>query len=335
MAHAVKLTNADAIAACVKDIMDKMQERGGLKDVYAVACGGSLSGCYPLFYLLRSEAKQLHSDCISANEFVYGTPKAVGKNSLVVCMSRTGTTPETVEAARKAHTLGALVVTLSINETDPLQENGDYNFVWAASNETDSYEYSNSALVMRLGFELLKAAEGYAKYDAAVQAFDKIDRIIRGAIDQAKEKAAQFAQLHQDDFVIYTLGSGPIYNIAYSTCICHLMEMEWINSSSFHTGEFFHGPFEITDKKVPFLLFMSSGRTRALDERARAFLSQYTEYLEVLDAAAYGAQELDEGVREFFDNLILAAVGRVYTETLAVYKQHPFAYRKYMFKVEY
>ena len=58
MAHAVKLTNADAIAACVKDIMDKMQERGGLKDVYAVACGGSLSGCYPLFYLLRSEAKQ-------------------------------------------------------------------------------------------------------------------------------------------------------------------------------------------------------------------------------------------------------------------------------------
>ena len=267
-----------------------------------------------MVYLLRSEAPQLHSDCISANEFVYGTPKAVGKNSLVVCMSRTGTTPETVEAARKAHTLGALVVTLSINETDPLQENGDYNFVWAASNETDSYEYSNSALVMRLGFELLKAAEGYAKYDAAVQAFDKNDRIIRGAIDQAKEKAAQFA---------------------YSTCICHLMEMEWINSSSFHTGEFFHGPFEITDKKVPFLLFMSSGRTRALDERARAFLSQYTECLEILDAAAYGAQELDEGVREFFDNLILAAVGRVYTETLAVYKQHPFAYRKYMFKVEY
>lgn len=79
MAHAVKLTNADAIAACVKDIMDKMQERGGLKDVYAVACGGSLSGCYPLFYLLRSEAKQLHSDCISANEFVYGHPQGGGK----------------------------------------------------------------------------------------------------------------------------------------------------------------------------------------------------------------------------------------------------------------
>ena len=56
MAHAVKLTNADAIAACVKDIMDKMQERGGLKDVYAVACGGSLSGCYGLSLALRGTA---------------------------------------------------------------------------------------------------------------------------------------------------------------------------------------------------------------------------------------------------------------------------------------
>ncbi|HIV87770.1 MAG TPA: SIS domain-containing protein [Candidatus Pygmaiobacter gallistercoris] len=335
MAHAVNLTNADAIAACVQDVMDKMRGRGGLKEVYAVACGGSLSGCYPLYYLLRSEAKQLRSDCISANEFVWSTPKAVGANSLVVCMSRSGTTPETVAAAHKARALGALVVTLSINEADPLQEQGDYNFVWAASNEKDSYEYSNSALVLRLGFELLKAVEGYAKFDAAAGAFEKIDRIIRSAIAQAQEKADRFAQEHQDDFAIYTLGSGPVYNIAYSTCICHLMEMEWINSSSFHTGEFFHGPFEITDKKVPFLLFMSSGRTRALDERAKDFLARYTECLEVLDAEDYGALELDEGVREFFDNLILAAVGRVYTETLAVYKQHPFAYRKYMFKVEY
>ena len=40
-------------------------------------------------------------------------------------------------------------------------------------------------------------------------------------------------------------------------------------------------------------------------------------------------------MREYFDSLILFAVGRVYTETLAVYKQHPFCYRKYMFKEQY
>ena len=30
-----------------------------------------------------------------------------------------------------------------------------------------------------------------------------------------------------------------------------MMEMQWINSGSFHSGEFFHGPFEIVDKDVP------------------------------------------------------------------------------------
>ena len=49
----------------------------------------------------------------------------------------------------------------------------------------------------------------------------------------------------------------------------------------------------------------------------------------------YGIDQLDEGVRQYFDSLLLFAVARVYTETLAVYKQHPFLYRKYMFKFEY
>lgn len=335
MAEPVKLTHADEIAACAKDIVEKLQPAGGLKNVYAVACGGSLSGCYPLFYLLRQAAKGLQADCISANEFVYAPPKALGANSLVVCMSRTGTTPETVEAARRARQAGALVVTLSINATDPLAGQGHYHFTWAAGHEADSYEFGNSALVLRLGFELLRLTEGYEGYAAACAAFEKLDAVTRKAIADAGEKAKRFAELHQDDEVIYTLGSGPVYNIAYSTCICHLMEMEWINSSAFHTGEFFHGPFEITDKKVPFLLFMSSGPTRYLDERAKSFLERYTDCLEVLDARAYGADGFDAKVSEFFDNLILAAVGRVYTETLAVCKQHPFAYRKYMFKVEY
>ena len=31
-----------------------------------------------------------------------------------------------------------------------------------------------------------------------------------------------------------------------------------------HTGEYFHGPFETTDKKLPMILLMSEGRTRAV-----------------------------------------------------------------------
>jgi fructoselysine 6-phosphate deglycase len=47
------------------------------------------------------------------------------------------------------------------------------------------------------------------------------------------------------------MSSGASMEVAYSTSICLMMEMQWVNSGSFHSGEFFHGPFEIVDKDVP------------------------------------------------------------------------------------
>lgn len=67
------------------------------------------------------------------------------------------------------------------------------------------------------------------------------------------------------------MASGAGYGAAYMQSICIFMEMQWIHSSSIHSGEFFHGPFEITDKEVPFVLQVSEGTNRPLDERALKF----------------------------------------------------------------
>ena len=41
----------------VAEIKTKMDQAGGLKHVYFVACGGSKAAIYPGLYLLQSEAK--------------------------------------------------------------------------------------------------------------------------------------------------------------------------------------------------------------------------------------------------------------------------------------
>ena len=61
------------------------------------------------------------------------------------------------------------------------------------------------------------------------------------------------------------------------------MEMQWINSGCIHSGEYFHGPFEVTDYDVPFMLVKSIGHTRHLDERVENFAKKFTEDLLVLD----------------------------------------------------
>ena len=114
------------------------------------------------------------------------------------------------------------------------------------------------------------------------------------------------------------------------------MEMQWVNSGSFHDGEFFHGPFEIVEKDVPFILLMNEGRTRALDSRALDFLNRFQAKTTVLDGKDFGlASEVPASVAEYFNPMVLSAVLRVYAEQLAIVRNHPLTQRRYMWKLEY
>ena len=111
--------------------------------------------------------------------------------------------------------------------------------------------------------------------------------------------------------------------------------MQWINSACIHTGEFFHGPFEITDKEIPFILQLSEGSTRALDERAVAFLNQYAKRVEILDAKELGLSTIDVTVVDYFNHSLFNNVYVIYNKALADVRQHPLTTRRYMWKVEY
>ena len=111
--------------------------------------------------------------------------------------------------------------------------------------------------------------------------------------------------------------------------------MQWIHSSSIHSGEFFHGPFEITDKEVPFVLQVSEGTNRPLDERALKFLKTYAKRIEVIDAKDLGLSTIDASVVDYFNHSLFTNVYPVYNKALAEERQHPLTTRRYMWKVEY
>ncbi|MBN0788914.1 hypothetical protein JTM05_40420, partial [Pseudomonas aeruginosa] len=88
------------------------------------------------------------------------------------------------------------------------------------------------------------------------------------------------------------MGSGPSFGAAHQESICILLEMQWINSASIHSGEYFHGPFEITETGTPFILLKSSGRTRPLDDRAIRFIERYQGKLQIIDVEKVGIDAL-------------------------------------------
>ena len=288
--------------------------RRSLDHVFFVACGGSLSIMFPAKFMLDQYSATLTSDVFNSEEFFRRAPRTLSGRSLVILCSMTGTTKETVRAARFARSSGALTIGMTVDADSPLAHKCDFVVGFEApytSGVPIDAANSNYARIYQIVLGL-------------VRHYDNLDRIrpllgslvnLQSAIDSAK---CTFAALFGDyaprfakEPVIYTVASGASFGAAYSFAICVLMEMQWIDSHPIHANEFFHGPFEVVDGDRGFILLKGLDSTRPLEERAERFLHRFSseEKVLVLDAAALNLDGIAPEFRGslapliFFDSL--------------------------------
>ena len=319
----------------VADIKAKSAHDGGIKNVFIVACGGSLLALYPARYLLERESKTMAVYQMTSNEFVHATPKTLGKNSVVILCSLAGT-PETQVACRLATEAGAYTVAYCGDPEADMSKTATYWVSFKSIFQPNTkYIESNAASALLLSFELLYQFEGYEHYEKALVAFEGLQGLCDDAKAYFEPRAKAFAEAHKDDRIIYSLGGGPATGVAYGFSICSLMEMQWINCPLINTGEFFHGPFEIVDRTLPFVLFVSEGRNRPVDERALDFLKKYAERVTVIDAKELFINRIDDTVCEFFNHFVFDVAQRRLLANMAELRKHDCMTRRYMWHVKY
>lgn len=321
------------IKEIITEIKEKMQPKGGLKAVYFVACGGSQAAIYPAKYLVESEGKDIGTKIYNSNEFVHAAPKSLDERCICIICSLKATA-ETVEAVKTANAAGAVTIAMTGFSDTAMAQNGQYAVVYS-NGDDQVYSQANQALALKLAFEILYQFEGYAHYDAAMKAYEHIDMIIDDAKEKMLPAAKAFAEQYKDEEVFYVMGSGPLTGTAYTMACCHLMEMQCRHAVMLHSGEYFHGPFETTEKTLPIILLMSTGRTRPLDERVVKFLKTYGENYTIIDAADTKLSVIDSNVAEFFNSVIMIPVERFFVAQMADVRGHSMDYRRYMWKVEY
>jgi fructoselysine-6-P-deglycase FrlB-like protein len=83
------------------------------KRIFLVGSGGSYVGLVPLQYLLDTESST-PTLRINSDEFFYRKPASVGSDTLVIALSGTGNTSETVRAAQWAVEQGATVLAFTL-----------------------------------------------------------------------------------------------------------------------------------------------------------------------------------------------------------------------------
>ena len=285
-----------------------LKEKGAVRQVYWVACGGSLIDLYPAHFMLNAESATVESGWYTSREFLLSTPRKLGRDSMVVVCSHSGNTQEAVDAAVLSKEAGAAVITLTDGKGSKCDDQRFIAWVYPWGDGVPTAEVP-SGITLLLAAELLKAQEGFDKYDALCDGVRKIDGIVSAAKEKVNAELGEaFAKACQENTFFYILGSGANFSQTYGFAICSLMEMQWQNCAYIHSAEYFHGPFEVTENGVFYFLQMGSGACRPMDERALAFLKTHTDRLMVLDALDYGMDGVDLSVRDYLDSVLFYAM---------------------------
>ena len=324
------MTTQEQVKDVVSQVLADKADKGGIKRVVWIGAGGSNVGNYPAQYFMEHEATQVVSSSYTSNEFVHATPAYVNENTLAVVVSMRGT-KETIVAAQVAKNHGASTIAIYVDESG-LTEVYD-----SLAIDESCMGRTNSAVVTMIAMELTQQTEGYAEYEAAMAAFDLVDPIYRKAVEYTRPLAAKWAEQNADKPCINVMAQGPLFGAAYVFSICNVQEMLQIDSCTINTCDFFHGPFEILDKRTSLFQLISVGRSRCNDERGIRFVNQYGgERVYQLDAKELGLNDIKDSVSEYFNHLIFAPIlNNVYMRALSAVTHKDYMTRRYMWKLDY
>lgn len=309
-------------------------ERSGIARVILTACGGSYANMMPIEYFLDTRAASFESQAINAAEFTSRNSSRIDSDTVVILCSHSGTTPETVAAAKHARERGALTIAYTFDPSSPLAQESEYVIAYQHG-EGKSEAHIGPTLLLRLAAGILDDRDGTslsADTDAAVAGLvERAPALRRAFADRANDWA--FANRREE--LIYTMASGSNYGSAYSFAICLLQEMQWVHSACIHAGEYFHGPFEVTDVDVPFIALLGLDATRPVEQRAIDFATAHSKNVLVIDANDFGLDDVAESIRGDFAHILFNIVLRTYADALADHRGHPLSVRRYMWRMEY
>ncbi len=226
----------------------------GIRRIYIVACGSAYYvGCVGKYILEKT--CRIPVEPILASEFRYSEP-VLGDDTLVIIISQSGETADTLAALREAATLGARTLAIvNVVGSAISKAAHDVIYTWAgpeiAVATTKAYSTQLSVLyllAMYIGDILgtLSAQEYDAMLKALVELPDRLTDILTADNLMRIEALAEQCKDHHDVFFIGR-------NLDSATCLegsLKLKEIAYVHSEAYAAGELKHGPISLIEENT-------------------------------------------------------------------------------------
>lgn len=245
----------NAIGVKAEEILSKVEH------VQIIACGTSYNSGMAARYWFESLAG-VSCDVEIASEFRY-RDFVVRPNSLLVTLSQSGETADTLAALRLAKEKGYMsAMTICNVAGSSLVRESDFAFMTRAGTEigvasTKAFTTQLAAMLMMVtSIGRLQGRINQEKEAEIVQALHQLPADIEKALAFDKEieaLAPDFADKHHTLF----LGRGEFYPIAMEASL-KLKEISYIHAEAYAAGELKHGPLALIDADMPVVVIAPS-----------------------------------------------------------------------------
>lgn len=245
----------------IKDGLPCLEECGitldKLKDVNKitiVACGTAMHAGMVGQYVIEDLAR-VPVNVDIASEFRYRNP-IIGKDDLVIIISQSGETADSLAAMRLAKQKGATTLAIVNAKGSSIAREADMLIYTLAGPEiavasTKAY-ITQLSVVYLFAFELALAKEtvSVAECKRLVSALMKMPEAVQYVIDNCEEKCKYIAtKLVTAESLLY-IGRGLDYALSMEGSL-KLKEVSYIHSESYAAGELKHGTISLIDEDMP------------------------------------------------------------------------------------
>jgi glutamine---fructose-6-phosphate transaminase (isomerizing) len=240
-----------------------------LKKITVIACGTAYHAGLVAKYAIEKWAK-IPVEVEIASEFRYRDP-IIDAGTLVIAISQSGETMDTLMAVRHAKAAGGRVLAICNTNSSTIPRESDAVLYTHAGPEiavaSTKALLTQMVAVYLIGLHLaqvngaLKDAEVESLYKELLELPGKIEQILE-TVEPLRALTRSFAENN----IVLFLGRNIGYPVALEGAL-KLKELAYIHAEGFAGGELKHGPIALIDQGTPVIAILPAGHENALDEK--------------------------------------------------------------------
>ncbi|MBI4220689.1 MAG: glutamine--fructose-6-phosphate transaminase (isomerizing) [Chloroflexi bacterium] len=237
------------------------REIRGLENVVLVGMGSSMHAGMVGAYLIEA-LSGIPARVDNSSEFRYRRP-AVGRGTLVVAVTQSGETADTLAAMEEALSRGARRIAVTEIEGSQATRMAEGSVFLRAGQEIGvaaTKTMACSVIVLTLIALHLAARRGRMPAEAqrrAVEELARLPRLMAGLADLDPQLETLAESIKAKEHLLY-LGRGPLYPIALEGAL-KMKEIAYIHAEGYAAGEMKHGVNALISEKMPTIAIATRG----------------------------------------------------------------------------